>query len=151
MKLTAVGTDYITINEENLRDENMLKIPRVHLIELSFQDPTREKIEAVLTLYSKTNRFVISDNIRIYNALLKETAKKYYVQNTVGLGLISFFRKNNKVLLDTTALTEQEKSFVFDVMLQDILRNIEVIKLSKGDFEKCKSKLEPWEGNVIVI
>lgn len=151
MKLTVIGSDYIVINEDNLRDENMLKIPRVHLIELAFQDPTKEKIESVLTLYSKTNRFVISDNIRIYNALLKQTAKKYYVKNTTGIGLISFFRKNNKVLLDATVLSEQEKSFVLDTLLPDILRNIEVIKVSKSDFEKCKAKLEPWEGNVIVI
>ncbi|HRR48608.1 MAG TPA: hypothetical protein P5293_01320 [Bacteroidales bacterium] len=151
MKLTVIGSDYIVINEDNLRDENILKIPRVHLIELAFQDPTKEKIEAVLTLYSKTNRFVISDNIRIYNALLKQTAKKYYVKNTAGVGLISFFRKNNKVLLDTIVLSEQEKSFVLDTLLPDILRNIEVIRVSKSDFEKYKAKLEPWNGNVIVV
>jgi hypothetical protein len=150
MKLTQVGTDYIIVNEENLKDEKMLAIPRVHLIEMAFTDPTKEKIDAVFTLYPKTNRFIISDNIRIYNAILKETSKKYYVKNTSGVGFITFFRKNNKVLLDTTALLDSEKTLILDTLLSDILRNIEVIKITKEDFDKYKTILDPWDGNVIV-
>jgi hypothetical protein len=150
MKLTQIGTDYIIVNEENLKDEKMLAIPRVHLIEMAFTDPTKEKIDAVFTLYPKTNRFIISDNIRIYNAILKETSKKYYVKNTSGVGFITFFRKNNKVLLDTTALLDSEKTLILDTLLSDILRNIEVIKITKEDFDKYKTILDPWDGNVIV-
>lgn len=150
MKITVPNLDYIIVNEENLKDEKMLAIPRVHLIELAFTDPTKEKIDAVFTLYPKTNRFIISDNIRIYNAILKETSKKYYVKNTVGVGFITFFRKNNKVLLDTTVLSDSEKTHILDTLLSDILRNIEVIKITKADFDKYKTILDPWDGNVIV-
>jgi len=150
MKITVCGSDHIIVNEENLKDEKMLAIPRVHLIEMAFTDPTKEKIDAVLALYPKTNRFIISDNIRIYNTILKETSKKYYVKNTTGIGLITFFRKINKVLLDITALSDTEKTLILDTLLPDILRNVEVIKISKEDFDRYKTILDPWDGNVIV-
>jgi len=150
MKITVPGLDHIIVNEENLNDEKMLSIPRVHLIEMAFTDPTKEKIDTVLALYPKTNRFIISDNIRIYNTILKETSKKYYVKNTTGSGFISFFRKNNKVLLDTTVFSNIEKTLILDTLLPDILRNVEVIKVSKEDFDKYKTILDPWDGNVIV-
>ncbi len=150
MKLTQIGTDYIVVNEKNLKDEKLISIPRVHLIEMAFEDPTKEKVDAVFTLYPKTNRFIISDNIRFYNGILKNTSKKYYVKNIQGIGLISFFRKNNKVLLDVTVLEETERKMILGQLLPDVLRNIEVIKLTKNDFELCKSVLETWDGNVIV-
>jgi hypothetical protein len=150
MKLTVLGTDYITVNEENLKDEKLLSIGRVHLIEFAFAEPTKDKIEAVFSLYPKTNRFVVVDNVRIYNAVLKETAKKYYVMNKKDMGLITFFRKNNKVLLDTTVLSDCERAFILS-SLTDILKNVEVIKLFKDDFEKHKDVLMTWDGNVILV
>jgi len=150
MKLTVIGQDVIVVNETNLKDEKLINIPRVHLIEMAFEDPTKEKLDAVFALYPKTNRYIIADNIRFYNGILKNTAKKYYVKNTKGIGLISFFRKNNKVLLDITSLEDNERKLILGPLLSDVLKNIEVIKLSQEDFNSCKAVLETWDGNVIV-
>jgi hypothetical protein len=151
MKITELGRDYIILNEENLKNEALLKIPRVHIIEMAFDEPTKDKIDAIFTLYNKTNRFVISNNIKFYNDILKTTSKKYYVKNIKGAGLISFFRKNNKVLLDTSILDETERGFILGCCLADLLKNIEVIKILKVDFERYKSLLEVWDGNVIIV
>jgi len=59
MKMTKLGSDYIAITEDNLRDDNLLTISRVHLIKLNFFSPTEEKIKTTLGLYPKTNRYVI--------------------------------------------------------------------------------------------
>ena len=150
MKLTQIGSDYIIVNETNLKDEKLVNIPRVHLIEMAFEDPTKEKVDAVFALYPKTNRFIIADNIRFYNGILKNTSKKYYVKNTTGIGLISFFRKNNKVLLDITSLEDSERKLILGQLLPDVLKNVEVIKLSQSDFAICKTVLETWDGNVII-
>jgi hypothetical protein len=151
MKITKIGYDYITIDEAKIQDEELLNIPRVHLIKLDFQEPDATKIDAVMTLWNKTNRFVIEDNIKIYNSILKRTAKKYYVENKPGTGFISFFRKNNKILLNTVNFKDYEREFIFNIqVLPDLLRNIEVIQLHKADFEKFEYVFEPWNGNVIL-
>ncbi len=150
MRITKLGSDYISIAEENLYDEKLLSIPRVHLIKLRFFNPTEDKIKKVLSLDPKTNRFVIEDNIRIYNNVLKRTNKKYYVMNMPDVGFISFFRKNNKVLLNLLHLSPFEKQFVLAVCLEDVLRNIEVIQLEEEDFLDAREKFERWNGNVIL-
>ena len=150
MKFTALGSDYIAITEDNLKNEKLLSLPRVHLIKLMFFSPTEEKIKTVLSLYPRTNRFVIEDNIRIYNNSLKRTNKKYYVMNMPGIGFISFFRKNNKVLLNIENLSVFEKQFVLKVCLDDVLRNIEVIQLNREDFLEVEGKFDRWNGNVIL-
>ena len=150
MKFTALGTDYIAITEDNLKNDKLLSLPRVHLIKLMFFNPTEEKIKTVLSLYPRTNRFVIEDNIRIYNSTLKRTNKKYYVMNMPGVGFISFFRKNNKVLLNIENLSVFEKQFVLKVCLEDVLKNIEVIQLNREDFEETQEKFERWNGNCII-
>ncbi len=151
MKLTQIGSDYIGISESNLYDQNLMDIPRVHLIKLGFFDPTESKVKQVLRNFPKTNRFVIEDNIRIYNFILRGTSKKYYVSNTEGSNVISFFRKNNKVLVNFHNLDEYEQAFMLsDKVFQDVLKNTEVIHISKSIFDEKMEILENWRGNVVI-
>lgn len=148
MKLTVQGVDYITIDETVIYNQPKNK---VHIIRLDFVEPTIEKMNNVLTNNPTTNRFVVSSNIRFYNSYLKTTNKKYYVMNVKGDKLISFYRKNNKVLLDTTCLTEFEKLFVLNVALEDILLNTEVLIISKEDFKYYSNCFDDWIGNLIIL
>jgi IS1 family transposase len=152
MKITQKGTDYISINEENINDTALKSIPRVHLIQLNFQNPTQEKIANVMNTWDKTNRFVVCDNIRVYNNLLKTTTKKYYICNKPGDMLISFMRKNNKVLLNFNNLDVLDKEYLFcsPNILKDLLRNVEVIELSTDQFKAFQPVFEEWSGNVII-
>jgi len=151
MKLTYPGKDYIVINESNIKEEELINLPKIHLIHLNFKIPTQEKIDAVLMLFNKTNRFVISNNIKFYNDILKKTTKKYYVMNNIGDNLITFFRRNNKVLLNLNNLRLCEKEFVCqNIVLQDILKNIEVIQLHKKLFLELSVLFDSWDGNVII-
>jgi hypothetical protein len=152
MKLTIPGTDVIVIDEENFdfyKQKAKGSSDKVHLIKLSFLDPTQEKIENILNNFSNTNRFIIDNNIKTYNSLLKNTNKKYYVQNKKGTSIISFLRKNNKILMDLTVLEKDEYVFIKN-NLQDLLRNVEIILLEKNDLEPIKETLRFWKGNVIV-
>ncbi len=148
MRLTRLGSDYICVSEDNITAYSNL--PRVHLIKMKFFNPTEQKIKKVLDTYPKTRRYVIEDNIRIYNQALKRTNKKFYVENVGGVGFISFFRKNNKVLLNICKLSTFERQFALNICLEDILRNIEVIQLVEEDFEEYKEVFEKWSGNVIL-
>ncbi len=151
MRLTKIGQDYVVVNEDNLKDPDLLDIPRIHLIKMSFIEPTKEKIEAVLQLFPRTNRFVIDREIKIYNDALKYTAKKFYVENRVGASIISFFRKNNKVLVNFNRLRALEREFLLsDFVLPDMLRNVEVIQLTKTDFDKVYRMVDGWDGNVVI-
>lgn len=151
MRITRIGSDFISINEDNLFDRNLLSIPRVHLIKLNFWSPTKEKIEKVLELYPKTNRFIIDNNIRIYNNTLKRTPKKFYVANVEKTGIISFFRKNNKVLVDFTKLNVFEKEFLLlNNIFEDLLKNTEVMYMQEDIFRAKKDVLNKWNGNVII-
>lgn len=151
MKLTQIGSDYISINEDNLYDEKLLGIPRVHLIKLDFFNPNEEKIRNVLRKFPKTNRYVVEENIRTYNFILRGTSKKYYVCNQIGVDVISFFRKNNKVLVNFHNLNKFEKAFLLsDKVFIDVLRNTEVIQIDKDIFDEKMEVLENWRGNVIV-
>lgn len=151
MRLTRVGTDYIEIDEETIQDDIFLNIPRVHLIKFCFENPSEDKIKNVLRLYPKTNRFIIDDNIKTYNYILRKTNKKYYVENKRDVPLITFFRKNNKVLVNFNNLTEEENEFLLsDDVFSDVLKNTEVIKIYSSIFETKKEILESWTGNVII-
>jgi hypothetical protein len=99
MKITRIGKDYITINEQNVPTTDERRNDKIHLIKLNFEEPTKEKILFVVDTFQKTNRYVISNNIRVYNDVLKHTGKKYYIENRTGVNLISYLRKNNKILL----------------------------------------------------
>jgi len=150
MRITRIGSDYISIDEDNIKDGKLLEIPRVHIIELNFFNPTKEKIERVMSLFPKTNRYVVSNNIRIYNYVFKQTSKKYYVMNQPGDGIITFFRKNNKVLMNLMNLSIFERQFVLEVIFEDILKNLEVVMIDKETFDEKKSLLETWNGNVAI-
>ena len=151
MRITKVGTDYISLNEDNFADTRFQNIQRVHLIKLDFQEPTRILIDRVLSLFPKTNRFVIEDNIRDYNSILKMTSKKYYVMNKIGADIISFFRKNNKILLNFNNLSREEQDFfLMDGVFEDVLKNTEVIAISKDMHDMKMEVLDKWKGNVII-
>ena len=149
MRVTNIGTDYIRLDEDNFEDENYIKIPRVHLIKLDFMKPTEEKIKRVLDLYSKTNRYIVETNVKTYNYILRGTNKKYYVENSVGSKIITFFKKNNKVLMNFGNVTKSERDFLLE-NFDDVLRNTEVIIIDQEIFDDKKIQLERWSGNVII-
>lgn len=149
MKITRIGVDYIEVNEDFFIKNNLAMLPKIHLVKLNFKDPTREKIEDALKFFKNTNRFIISNNIKIYNEVFKSVFKKYYVENQTGQGLVSFFRKNNKVLLNFNNINEIEFNFLI-YSLSDVLKNVEVIRISKKIFDKYIKYFENWDGNCIV-
>lgn len=151
MKITKMGSDYICINEANMADSLLLEIPRIHLIKLDFKSPSREKVEFVLKTFKTTNRFVIDGNIKFYNDILRNTNKKYYISNTEEDKLITFFKRNNKVLLDTTRLGALEKAFVFSVALEDVLTNTEVIIVGQKYYRDNPGPFNNWSGNLILV
>ena len=152
MRITKVGSDYIVVNEDNFSSDTYQRIPRVHLIKLDFAIPTHELVNQVLHLFPKTNRFVIEDNIREYNSILRRTEKKYYVMNKKGSDIISFFRKNNKILLNLMNLSKEERDFfLMEGVFEDLLRNTEVISVSKKIYDEKMEVLDKWKGNVIII
>jgi hypothetical protein len=151
MRITSIGSDYIVINEESINDREFQAIARVHLIKLDFEKPTDSKVYKVLDLFPKTNRYVIENNIKHYNSILKHTNKKYYVENAVGTPVITFFKKNNKVLVNFNNFSDIEKKFLLESdSFADVLKNTEVIMINQDGYDKFKLVLENWSGNVII-
>lgn len=149
IKITEIGKDIISIDENN--NENLINIQKVHIIKLNFLAPTHDKVEKVLRLYPKTNRYLIDNNIKFYNYILKNTNKKYYIEFNGKIGLISFFRKNNKILLNFMMLSPAELDFALDDRtFEDILYNTEVILINQQIFDSKKDTLNNWNGNVII-
>lgn len=149
MRFTEIGSDLVIINEANL--SNKLTDDKIHLIKFGFEHPTEEKIRKVLTTYPDTNRFVVGNHVKEYNFILRDLGKKYYIQNTLNRpGLVSFMRKNNKVLLSIPSLTKEEQSFVLSYALEDILKNLEIILINITDFENLSPKFKNWNGNVVL-
>lgn len=71
--------------------------------------------------------------------------------NIPGAQLITFFKKNNKVLVNFNNLTTFERQFLLiDDNFGDVLRNTEVIMVNQEIFEEKKTFLETWSGNVII-
>ncbi len=152
MRITSIGSDYIVVNEENYGSDAFQSIPRVHLIKLDFAMPTYDLVNQVLHLFPKTNRFVIEDNIREYNSILRRRNKKYYVMNKVAADILSFFRKNNKILLNFMNLSKEERDFfLMEGIFEDVLRNTEVIAISKKIYDEKIEVLDKWKGNVIIV
>ena len=76
--------------------------------------------------------------------------------NLSGVGFVSFFRKNNKVLLNIENLSIFEKQFVLSVCLEDVLKNIEVIQLQPFIIDKnqrivCENALIKQQISACVI
>jgi hypothetical protein len=150
MKITMPDIDVIIVDESNIQESQATK-SKVHLIKLNFAEPTTSKINAVLDLWPATNRFIIQHNIKIYNDVLKNTSKKYYVMNREDQnGIFSFFRKNNKVLLCVQNLLPAERQFVLTHALSDVLRNLEVIMIDDINLKAHADKFQNWSGNVIL-
>lgn len=145
MKLTIPGRDYVVFNETSGGGNGS----KIHLIKLLFSVPDEYKVMRVLEENPNTKRYVIEDNVKFYNSVFKYQNKKYYVENRPNTGLVSFFKKNNKNLLNVVNLNNIEKAFVFD-NFSDVLRNLEVIQLKFMDFKKHEVLFEQWSGNVII-
>lgn len=149
MKITYPERDYVIINEHNI--DHYRGQYKKHLIKFAFYEPTKEKIGQVLNTYPDTNRFIVPNNIKIYNDVLRNTNKKYYVENRQGEGLITFFKRNNKCILNFNNLSPKEKRFALDYMLVDILYNLEAILISKEDLWDYENVIKLWEGNALLL
>jgi len=151
MKITVPGKDVIRVTDKDFENnEIVLSDDKIHLIKFDFVDPTSEKIKWVLNTYPQTNRFIVQKNIKEYNNFLKKTSKKYYIENNKNSSLISFFKKNNKVLLNFFELDKQTYDFIINNCFSDILYNTEVIYISEDVLDKNKDILNPWKGNIII-
>lgn len=148
MIITEIGKDIISVNEDNYLDEIRHKI---HIIKLEFKYPNRDKMDAVLSNYKKTNRFIISNNIKLYNNYLRNTSKKYYVMNNINDGIITHYKKNNKIVLNTHNLNVDERRFLLsDAFLIDALCNLEVLVTHKHFYEIKSQIFKNWPGNLIL-
>jgi len=150
---TVPGKDIIKVTDLDYINDTPDVNWKVHILRLDFQNPDDDKMQWVLEKFSYTNRFVVDlSNIKYYNLYLKRTNLKYYVINTNDRwkGLVSFYKRNNKVLLDTTKLNTHERSFVFDVCLSDILFNTEVVLVYRIDYENNSEIFDKWRGNCII-
>lgn len=151
MIVTRVGRDLIAVTERDFETNNVVSQEKIHLIKLQFESPTEEKLDWVIKSYPLTNRFIIIDNIKFYNWYFKTKEKKYYVENRFNSGIISFFKKNNKVLLNFSKLRDDVKRFSLkNYIFSDILRNLEIIQLDEESFNEKANLLSKWNGNVIV-
>ena len=150
--ITVPGRDIIVVNEDSLYEDTSYTY-KVHLVRLSFEDPTDDKMEWVMRTFKKTNRYVVDTrHIRYYNYYLKRTNLKYYIINIENTwrGLISFFKRNNKVLLDITKLSMFEKQFVLNVALEDVISNTEVLLMDKSDYTEHLDIFNQWKGDIIL-
>lgn len=153
MKKTIVNIDYITITEKNINELQDRKKEKIHIIKLDFEEPTKEKILNVIDTFTKTNRYVISNSIKVYNDVLKTTGKKYYIENEKNVAFISYLRRNNKILLNIDNLRPIEQTFILDpVVLKDVTHNVEVIQMNKLLYtNSVSSVLSDWFGNLILV
>lgn len=148
MIYTKFKKDWFIIDESNYKIEKEKN--KVHLIKLGFSHPTEEKVKMVLKNFPNTNRYIISNNIKFYNYILKNN-KKYYVENEKNNNLISFLRKNNKILLNFENLNRIDEKFILE-NLKDLLDNTEAILI--GNKEKISFEMEKilksWDGNILI-
>lgn len=148
MRFTKFEKDWLVIDEDNYQE--LHEKGKIHLIKLNFDLPTVEKVNEVIDRFPNTKRFIVSENVRFYNGILKNV-KKYYVENNEKASLISFFRKNNKIMLNMNNLDNQSLEFVYS-NIADILRNVEVIQIDKitNVPNHVMDSIEMWNGNVLI-
>ena len=154
MILSKPKEDYISIDEEWIQYNSYSPLfkRKVHIVELNFENPTTEILDYVLNKFKWTNRFIIKNNIRFYNSYFRNTRKKYYVENVIDKNLISFFRKNNKILFNFTSLENDKlRELLETYLLEDLLKNVEVIKINKEILYQYERTLENWSGNAIIM
>ena len=154
MIVSKYKEDYIEVDESWLRNNENVIQRKVHLVKICFNTPTEDKLDQLLYILPRTNRFIIDNHIRIYNDFFKKTKKKFYVENTVKdeNRFVSFLRKNNKVLLDFTKIKSPNLMYVlYELVWEDLLSNIEIIKMDKTCFELYKDHLTFWDGNIILM
>lgn len=154
MIVSKYKEDYIEVDEKWLIENNRVLDKKIHLVKLCFKFPCAEQIEQVMDLLPKTNRFIVEDNIKTYNTFFKQTKKKYYVENTFAdeKRFISFLRKNNKILLDLSKISNvMLRYFIFEVAWDDLLKNVEILKMTSNDFNERFDSLREWTGNIIVM
>lgn len=151
MIITIPGKDIIVIDETNLSTLEVNKTKKIHIIRLNFLSPDEDKMNWVLDNFPLTNRFVINDNIKFYNWFFKSNNKKYYVENGYNIGIFTFFKKNNKILLNVNRLKfDIQKIILKNNIFKDILKNLEIIEMDKKTFEEKEDVLLNWTGNVII-
>jgi hypothetical protein len=72
--------------------------------------------------------------------------------NKRGIDIISFFRKNNKILLNFMNLDDDAFCFLlYDKNFSDVLRNTEVIAIDKDIYNEKSKILDNWNGNIIIV
>jgi hypothetical protein len=152
-KVAVPGKDVLVI-DENSFEELMEVTQKVHLIKFAFKNDNEETIKSVkevLNNFPSTNRFIVDNNIRMYNSILKDIpGKKYYVQNSNDK-LVSFFRKNNKVVFSFHSLNKEfEDFFLNEDIFKDLLNNVEVIIMEPYQLDEMKWAMKNWNGNVIL-
>jgi len=150
---TVPGKDIIKVTDTDFINDTPDISNKVHIIRLSFDTPNDDKMEWVINKFYQTNRFIVDNSdIKYYNYYLKRTNLKYYVINTVNIEskLISFYKRNNKVLLDITVLSQSERLFVLHSALVDVLQNTEVIIISESDYLTVKNVIDKWRGNFFI-
>lgn len=155
MKFTVKDMDYVTVDENSVKNEELISRKKIHLIKLSLKNPNPDNIKTIVSLFPNTNRFVIPStaNIKMYNDFFKGFNRKFYIENEKGSKLISFFKKNNKVLLNIDNLAPHEKEFVLNKStISDIMWNCEVIQMSKKDYTPpIAEQFSNWNGNLILV
>jgi hypothetical protein len=69
--------------------------------------------------------------------------------NRKDVDILTFLRKNNKILFNFLNLTTYQQG-VFLYFFDDLLRNTEVIAITKEMFDEKMELLDKWNGNVII-
>ena len=148
MKISEYGKHWLLIDETNIDKKEMEKI---HLIKLNFVMPSEAKINQVMNSFPNTNRFIIDagENVKLYNDALKGK-KKYYVENTPKVDLVTFMKRNNKVILNIDNVKDFEYEFIMNNP-NDVLRNLECVMMNKNEYQdNWEEILSEWPGNVLI-
>jgi hypothetical protein len=155
-KVAVPGKDVLVVDDNNYH--SMLNYDkRFHILKINFSNDIVERTKNIVHILN-VNRFII-DNIRedvkLYNSIFRNMiGKKYYVKNQeLGGNLISFFRKNNKVVFSFPDIEDNQVWFDFfnePKVFKDVLTNCEVVIMREAQFNEKKPFMRYWRGNVII-